>query len=320
MLSRLRQRFRTWLFRPQIDVGTVTLVQRRIFIIPTRQGFALAGVLVLMLLGDINYALSLGYVLTFLLGMVAVLSMLYAFRNLVRLQVRAGRAEPVFCGEAAAFELVFHNSGQTARYRLRLRADDGTAQVFDLPPGQETPVTLFLPTQQRGWRSGGRLTLATEFPLGLFYAWSYLHFEQRCLVYPSPAERGSLPHSLAPSPDGRLQGQDEEEFAGLRAYQAGDRLSRVAWKQLAREQGLQVKQFTSPAGEALLFDLGLLPPLPLERQLSILTRCVLDAEQQGVRYGLRLAGQETDLGLGPAQRADCLQRLALFALAGGAHE
>ncbi len=314
----LRQRFRTWLFRPQIDVGTVTLVQRRIFIIPTRQGFALAGVLVLMLLGDINYALSLGYVLTFLLGMVAVLSMLYTFRNLVRLQIRVGRAEPVFCGDAAGFGLVFHNSGQRARYQLRLRAADGAAQVFDLPPDQESTVTLFLPTQQRGWQHCGRLTLSTEFPLGLFYAWSYLHFEQRCLVYPAPAERSSLPQGFAPSPDGRLQGAEEEEFAGLRAYQPGDRLSRIAWKSLARGRDLQVKQFTSPAGEALLFDLSLLPPLPLERQLSILTRCVLDAEQQGVRYGLRLPGQETELGHGPVHRADCLQRLALFQSHGGA--
>ena len=41
------------------DTQTITLTQRRIFIIPTQQGFALAFVLVLMLLGDINYNLSL---------------------------------------------------------------------------------------------------------------------------------------------------------------------------------------------------------------------------------------------------------------------
>ena len=70
MLDALKQRFRTWLFRPRIEQGTLT--QRRIFIIPTKQGFTLCFVLVLMLLGDINYNLSLGYVLTFVLTMMAV--------------------------------------------------------------------------------------------------------------------------------------------------------------------------------------------------------------------------------------------------------
>ena len=79
MLSALKNQFRAWLFRPKIESGTITLDQRRIFILPTRRGLGFALVLVLMLLGDINYNLSLGYVLTFLLATLAVLSMLHAF-------------------------------------------------------------------------------------------------------------------------------------------------------------------------------------------------------------------------------------------------
>jgi hypothetical protein len=109
VLNALRQKFRTWLFRPKIEQGTVTLTQRRIFIIPTKQGFMLAFVLVLMLLGDINYNLILGYVLTFLLTMMAVMSMLHEFRNLAHLEIRAGRAEAVFSGETARFVFHFNN-------------------------------------------------------------------------------------------------------------------------------------------------------------------------------------------------------------------
>jgi hypothetical protein len=84
LFSTLKQKFRTFLFRPKIEGGTVTLTQRRIFILPTRQGLFFALVLLVMLLGDINYNLSLGYVLTFLLGTTTMLTMLYAFRNLVQ--------------------------------------------------------------------------------------------------------------------------------------------------------------------------------------------------------------------------------------------
>ncbi len=88
MFASLRNRFRIFLFRPKIDNGSVTLVQRRIFIIPTKQGLMMVFVLILMLLGDINYNLSLGYVLTFLLTMMAVMSMLHAFRNFAHLEIR----------------------------------------------------------------------------------------------------------------------------------------------------------------------------------------------------------------------------------------
>ena len=49
MLSTLQHKFRSWLFRPQISSGTITLNQRRIFILPTRRGLGFALVLLLML-------------------------------------------------------------------------------------------------------------------------------------------------------------------------------------------------------------------------------------------------------------------------------
>ena len=140
MLTTLRQKFRTWLFRPRIEQGTLTLTQRRIFIIPTKQGFTLCFVLVLMLLGDINYNLSLGYVLTFLLTMMAVMSMVHAFRNLAHLEIRVGRAEPVFCGDTAQFVFHFNNRSKLSRYQLCLVQSDesfwtitATPLKFDAP-------------------------------------------------------------------------------------------------------------------------------------------------------------------------------------------
>ena len=59
----------------------VDLTQRRIFILPTRQGFLFAIVLGIMLIGSINYNNSLGYLLTFLLASVSVVSILYTYRT-----------------------------------------------------------------------------------------------------------------------------------------------------------------------------------------------------------------------------------------------
>jgi len=312
VLSALRQRFNTWLFRPKIEHGTVTLTQRRIFILPTRQGLAMAMLLALMLLGDINYNLSLGYVLTFLLAMMAVMSMLHAFRNLAHLEVRAGRADAVFCGEAARFMLHFRNPGALARYQLVLRHENGSTVTFNAPAQQDSEVAFPLPATRRGWLQPGRLTLYTEFPLGLFHAWSYLHFDMRCLVYPKPVDEATLPPGDAPDGTGRRSVAGDDDFAGLRVYTAGDALPRIAWKAYARERGLQVKQFSIQIGEELWLDFAAAPEPDTEGKLAHMTRWVLDAEAQGLRYGLKLPDGELPPGDGQPHRDECLRRLALF--------
>jgi len=314
LLRNLRQKFRTWLFRPQISSGTLTLNQRRIFILPTRRGLGFAGVLLLMLLGDINYNLSLGYVLTFLLGTTASMTMLHAFRNLAQLEIRAGHCAPVFAGNDAYFVFHFHNDSRLPRYQLTLLDDGGHGTVFDLPAQHNSQIQLAIPAVRRGWLDSGRLTLSTEYPLGLFHAWSYIHFDVRCLVYPRPAAPQALPASSAQNGSGKVMVAGDEDFSGLRNYVAGDALQHIAWKVYAREQGLQVKQFSAPQGRELWLDWSLLPHIASERKLELLTRWAMDAEAQGLLYGLRLPGILITPQRSPSHCAECLRALALFGL------
>lgn len=315
MLATLQQRFSNWAQARQIrHEGTVTLTQRSVYIIPTRRGFAFAGALVVMLMGDINYVLGLGYVLTFLLGAMGLMSMLHAVRNMLRLEIRAGRTEPVFAGDTAEFRFHLHNPRSLARHGLHLRDGDGHHAEFDLPAAQDIEVGLPVPAQRRGWLSTGRLTLYTEFPLGLFYAWSYIYFDTRLLVYPKPTPTARLPEAGGASSGGTVSAAGDEDFTGLRGYAAGDTPQRIAWKALAREQGLQVKQFNALQGNELWLDWLQAPAEDPEQKLAIMARWILDAEAQGLAYGLRLPGLELPPSRGPAQRDDCLRALALFGL------
>jgi uncharacterized protein (DUF58 family) len=308
----LKQYFRNWAFRRTVETGTVLLNQRRIYILPTRRGLGFILVLVLMLLGDINYNLSLGYVLTFLLGTTGGMTMLYAFRNMAQLEIHAGHVAPVFSGEAAQFVFHFNNPGTQPRYQIQLQDDSNHFSVFDLAPQQSTPVQLDIPASRRGWLDSGRLTLYTEFPLGLFHAWSYIHFDVRGLVYPKPASPQPLPAISPQNGTGKLAGSGDEDFAGLRNYVPGDALPRIAWKTLAREQALQVKQFSSPLGQELWLDWAQLPNIATEPKLELLTRWVLDAKAQGLMYGLRMPGIDIAPQHSPAHRAECLRALALY--------
>ena len=76
-------------------------------------GYFFAVVLVLLLIASINYSLSLGFMLTFLLAGTGGMSMLHTFRNLAQLSLSPGRAEPIFVGDMAHFALVISNPGMS---------------------------------------------------------------------------------------------------------------------------------------------------------------------------------------------------------------
>ena len=82
----------------------------------------------------------------------------------------------------------------------------------------------------------------------------------------------------------------EEDFAGLRPFQAGDSLRRVAWKAYARGQGLHTKQFAGTDVVSHVFDYGSLAGLGVEARLEQLCRWVLDAQERGEAFALRLPG------------------------------
>ena len=115
-------RFANWLygFTPP-ERGTVVLVHRRVYIVPARLGWIFAGVLAVLLVGSINYALSLGFALTFLLAGLGVAGMVHTARNLARIAISAGRAEPVFAGESAQFRLYLDGRGAFDRPAILTR-------------------------------------------------------------------------------------------------------------------------------------------------------------------------------------------------------
>jgi uncharacterized protein (DUF58 family) len=242
------------------------------------------------------------------------MTMLHAFRNLAQLEIRAGHCAPVFAGDDAYFVFHFHNNSRLPRYQLTLHNGIGHSTSFELPAQHSSTIKLAIPALQRGWLSSGRLTLFTEYPLGLFQAWSYLHFNVRCLIYPKPAVPQALPASSAHNGSGKVMTAGDEDFSGLRNYVAGDSLQRIAWKAYAREQGLQVKQFSAPQGQELWLDWSQLPHLASERKLQLFTRWVIDADTQGLLYGLRLPGIEIAPQHSQAHRSACLRALALFGL------
>jgi uncharacterized protein (DUF58 family) len=157
--------------------------------------------------------------------------------------------------------------------------------------------------------------LSTQFPLGLLYSWSRpLALPLRCLIYPAPAGKTPFRAALTESAraDQGLRPGSGEDFIGVREYVPGDSLRHVDWKALARTGEFTTKQFGGGYERSLWLDWDALEGYGTEARLSILCRWVLDAEQQGLRYGLRLPGVALAPAQGERHQQECLRALALF--------
>jgi len=291
----------------------VTLGTRQIYILPTRHGLAFGILLVVLLLIAINYDNELVYMLTFLLASMAVITFLHTQRNLLGLQVTATGCDPVFAGEPAVFHICVYNSAAD-RIGLRVESPVAAGILFDVPTADTRCIALPVPGRKRGWLECPPFELATNYPLGIAYAWSArLRLSARCLVYPAPAQDFQRPARGRDQGDGPATvAQDGDDFAGLRPYRGGDSLARINWKTLARGQGWHTKEFGTPAAEAFMISWDDFAPAEVEARLSLMTRALVDADESGAQYGLRLPDRYIAPGCGVAHRAHCLEALALY--------
>ena len=109
----------------------------------------------------------------------------------------------------------------------------------------------------------------------------------------------------------------DDEFQSLRAYRPGDTPRQIAWKALAREQGLLTKEFGSTASGDLWLDYSKLNGFGVEDRLSKLCFWVLEADRLGHAYGLLLPSIKLKPSNGAQHRLECLEALALYRVDNG---
>jgi uncharacterized protein (DUF58 family) len=296
------------------DDRPVTLRHHRIYILPTRRGWAFVGTLLLLLVTSLNYALSLGFAVTFLLGGLVAIALVHTFRNLAGIELRPLSAGEAFAGSPLPFSLALAG-GALPRFDVHLAAPEGSVVSADITPEATLPVTLELPTRRRGVRALGRITVSSDFPLGLWRAWAYVHFPLQGVVFPAPEPAAPpLPFARAGDNDGGPLARDDAELAGLREYQPGDPMQRVAWKAVARGGGWYSKEFDGRGGGGpLALAWHALPgTLDPEQRIARLTAWVQAAEQAARPFSLTAPGVTLPVGQGREHRRRALTALALI--------
>jgi len=102
----LKNYLQTWLLKRIYREETTTLTAKRIYILPTREGFIYALIVLIMLAAAINFNNSLIFFFTFLMVGMGIISMLITQQNLLNLQFSIAHVPPVFCCQNLNLPLV----------------------------------------------------------------------------------------------------------------------------------------------------------------------------------------------------------------------
>ena len=139
---------------------------------------AFLGTLVMMLITSLNYALSLGFAVTFLLSPALVAAaLLHTFRNLAGLELAAaGAAGETFAGNPLPFTIARRRRATARGTRSRSPPVPRRLTVGYRRPGNAVPVTLTLPSSAVGRSRSGASRSSSPYPLGLWRGWAYIHF------------------------------------------------------------------------------------------------------------------------------------------------
>ncbi len=296
------------------DVLPHTVTHQRIYIVPSKRGLAFLLTLLLMLIASVNYSLSLGYALCFLLTGLFSATLLHTYSNLAGLRIKGIAGQNTFAGELADFLITLDDLQDRQRHGIRISAHDFTSAPLSMNMAKPATTCLKIKTQSRGTCQLGRIKLQSDWPLGLWTCWSYLHVPRHALVFPkAELESPALPVQAGDEEGALAKAATTGDVSGLRAYQPGDSIGSIAWKSTARGMGLQSRTFDNDASlAATVLDLQYASVQGLEAKLSRLCAWVLEAEATRTHYALRLPGVSLDNGYGQEQQTKALSALALF--------
>lgn len=315
------QRMDRWLSRRIPDDRQFRMDMSNIFIFPSKFGtwFLLLSV-TLFILGS-NYRNNLMLLLCFFLLSLFLVTLMSSFANFARLKVQLGRITPVFAGEQIQIPLWLSNNSDSAdsnelpEGKLHFRFWQGPIQISVDPAQHSNPAMLVMDPKPRGVHTIPRVTIEAYYPLGLYRCWTHLRFSAKAMVYPKPipCEINTLIQGNEGDEGNSSRTQaGMEDFDSLKSYIQGEPLHRIAWKQVAKGQGMVSKQFSGDSPEVHWLSPGLFHDDDTETMLGKMCHMVIVLSARQQYFGLTLNGRHTGPANGERHKETCLNMLALY--------
>ena len=306
-------RFKGWLDKRIPPASKISLSHRNIFILPTRYGFGFVVTFVLVLIAGINYQNALVHGLAFFMISVFLIAMLQTYRNLEGLCVHQFKTVRGVVGDFVRVPIEL--TGIPGRDHLAVKifwpdwVTDQRSSVQSTT--EEVQPTLLIP--HRGYVLPGRLRLESNFPLGLFCAWSWLDLDITIIGVPRPI-KGDRPqnHMIDQQSLRADQNWGLETLGDIRPYRSEDDRRYIHWRISARRQQLMAQARVAPQPLGQWLSLDDFSGIATEERLGRLAYLVLTDFGLNQSFGLELGGDHLAIGVGAAHQAAALDMLALY--------
>lgn len=305
----LTQLHRRWISRRIPPSSEVRLTRHNIFIMPTWLGINFVLCCMFLFVLGINYQNNLIILLSLLLVSIGVTTIITTHRNVSGSQISQGPLPEYFAQQPQVIRCQL--AADTSRYGFNLSIGQGSAWLASFEQAQTIDVPIG--SLARGRHHIERVTVASNFPFGLFKAWSHVDLAINIIVFPLPLaiESSLRTHGNDQTTGNTLVGTGDD-LHSLDLYRQGESLRRVAWKQVAQGRGMLTKQFEQIVGEAQWLDYGTIEGHSTEQKLSHLCYLVIEYSKLKQPFGLVLPNKKLAVGYGEHHRLKALTMLALY--------
>jgi uncharacterized protein (DUF58 family) len=268
----------------------------RVYIIPTRFGvYFLIFVLVLFLF-SLTYGHSMAFSATFLFLSLLMSSAIFTNANVGKVELTSLVA-PALVFEDQPFELdaAVFSAKEHLEISLCLSDKGEISAPFDIKRREQGRCKVPVSPLKRGEHSVDRVTLSTQYPARLFYAWTTIKFPLTLRILPRPVNHGHLPRRLTDQEENTGHevdgGREARDFFEHRPYRDRESWRGIDWKVFARRDELFTKHYDNEEqASSFIFDYFSLGGLTHEQKLQQLMHWILDAEARDKNFQVRLPG------------------------------
>ena len=310
----LKERLEKWLERRQPETAREVFSQHNLYIFPSMQFVGFLVVTLMMWLAGTNYENNLVLALTFFMLAIFLSTIFRTHANLSGLEVSVTNCDRAFAGAKLTIHLNVENPTKQDRLGIVLQWADANPVRLDVPAKSTVQTEVRLQTQRRGWLNPGRLRVETTYPLGILRAWSWPRLQLNALVYPKPVSAEPTAGEQSEGGEGQSHKRGIDDFGGLSEWQPGVSPQRIAWKQYSAGRGLLEKTFEAQTLNPEWLDWEKYAGLGEEQRLSALCAKIIEMEELGQHYGLRLPNQVFPPAQGEVHMHRLLSALAIYRL------
>jgi uncharacterized protein (DUF58 family) len=284
----------------------------RIYILPTKMGGYLAGLIFLMLLLSLGYGNNLLLIFTLFLFSFNVLWLLQTHFHLQRLKLSQVMVTSGHALDPMAVKVSWKRapSGPWG-WELWLESADEHF-MLENPQHHSMFSSGELRLKKRGLYQWRYLRIKTTKPFGLYQVWTYIPINISSVVYPcllSSVASGSERMDSEGEVSFNLKGA--EDFLGLMPYEA-DESRRISWKHYARTGELLVRE--GEDRKALVLEIDLMPPAEQEAKELYLSRVatqLVNSYRRDIPFTLRDKYFHPEASTHLNHLNECLKVLAL---------